>query len=55
MILKGKVKKGLGNANFWIKKVEEIYLLLLLNYLNLTNVLPSKDCIDDKSGGFPIT
>lgn len=25
MILTGKVKKGLGNANFWIKKVEEIF------------------------------
>lgn len=25
MILKGKVKKGLGNANFWIKKVEDIF------------------------------
>ena len=23
MILKGKVKKGLGNASFWIKKIEE--------------------------------
>lgn len=25
MILKGKVKKGLGNASFWIKKVEEVF------------------------------
>ncbi len=25
MILKGKVKKGLGNASFWIKKVEELF------------------------------
>ena len=25
MTLKGKVKKGLGNANFWIKKVEDIF------------------------------
>ena len=25
MILEGKVKKGLGNANFWIKKIENIF------------------------------
>ncbi len=25
MILKGKVKKGLGNASFWIKKIENIF------------------------------
>ncbi len=27
MILKGKVKKGLGNANFWVKKIEEKFYL----------------------------
>ena len=26
MILKGKVIDGLGNASFWVKKVEEIFL-----------------------------
>lgn len=25
MILIGKVKTGLGNANYWIKKIEEIF------------------------------
>lgn len=25
MILKGKVKTGLGNASFWIKKIEEAF------------------------------
>lgn len=25
MILNGKVKKGLGNASFWVKKIEEIF------------------------------
>lgn len=25
MILKGKVKKGLGDAYFWVKKIEDIF------------------------------
>ena len=25
MILKGKVKKGFGNANFWIRKIRDIF------------------------------
>lgn len=25
MLLKGKVKKGLGDASFWVKKIEEIF------------------------------
>lgn len=25
MILKGKVKKGLGNASFWVEKIEDIF------------------------------
>lgn len=25
MKLKGKVKKGLGNASFWVKKIEEVF------------------------------
>ena len=25
MILEGKIKSGLGNANFWIKKVEKVF------------------------------
>lgn len=26
MILKGKIKTGLGNANFWVEKIEDIFL-----------------------------
>ena len=26
MILKGKVFDGLGNANFWVKKIEDIFI-----------------------------
>ena len=25
MVLEGKVKKGLGNASFWVEKIEEIF------------------------------
>lgn len=25
MVLKGKVKKGLGNANFWVEKIKDIF------------------------------
>lgn len=25
MILKGKVKEGLGDANFWVKKIENVF------------------------------
>lgn len=25
MILEGKIKKGLGDANFWIKKIEDVF------------------------------
>lgn len=25
MILKGKVKKGLGNASFWVEKIEDVF------------------------------
>lgn len=25
MILRGKVKKGLGDASFWVKKIEDIF------------------------------
>lgn len=25
MVLKGNVKKGLGDASFWVKKIEEIF------------------------------
>ena len=25
MVLKGKVKKGLGDAFFWVKKIEDIF------------------------------
>lgn len=25
MVLVGKIKKGLGNANFWVKKIEDIF------------------------------
>lgn len=25
MILKGKVKKGLGNASFWVEKIEKVF------------------------------
>ena len=26
MILKGKIKSGLGEASFWMKKAEEVFL-----------------------------
>lgn len=25
MLLKGRVKKGLGNASFWVKKIEDVF------------------------------
>ena len=25
MILRGKVKKGLGNASFWVEKIEDVF------------------------------
>ena len=25
MVLEGKVKKGLGNASFWVEKIEEVF------------------------------
>lgn len=25
MLLKGKVKKGLGNASFWVQKIEDVF------------------------------
>ena len=46
MVLEGKVKKGLGNASFWVEKIEE-YLPQDVLRINI-----KKDTEDDSKRNF---